>query len=63
MYQRKTVDEYIIESKGPTEGWEQCATFSKVRACTDELKAMRDKSPDQKFRWRHRMIPKEVPNA
>lgn len=63
MYPRKTVDQYIIESKDVGEGWVFLQSFESVKACTTELQTKRDANPNTKFRWRHRMVKKEAPNA
>ena len=57
MYQRKTVDEWFIESwNDDLKEWSLESTYDKYKDCIDDYKIYRYECPDIRFRIRKRRV-------
>jgi hypothetical protein len=57
-YQRKTVDEFVIQGNyGPLHGWEDVTAEETYREALAQLRAYRENEPQ----YRHRLVTRRVP--
>jgi len=56
-YIRKTEDEYEIQAKYPSYGWELVTTETTFRLAKQQIRCYRENEPGVPFRIKHKRVP------